>query len=443
MSARRHLPSIVVAAMVLVVAAVAPRADAATKIERVTSAGGVQAWLVEDHANPIIALSASFAGGASVDPADKTGLAELTSDLLDEGAGDLDSQTYQGKLNDLAIDLGFSAGRDTLTVSLKTLTDNRETAFTLLGLALTKPRFDPDAIERVRSQLLTQLAEELQNPNAEAGRKLAALLYPNHPYGRPVDGQPDTVKALSRDDLVAWAAHHLGRDTLMVSVVGDVTPDQLKPLLDAAFGQLPAAADPVAVPDVTPAGSGTVRVERWPIQQSVAAFAEAGLMRNDPDWYAAQVMNYVLGGGGFASRLMSEVRVKRGLAYTVGSYLVPREHGALLAGSVATRNDRMADSLAVIRQQWTRMADAGITDAELAGAKKYLNGSFPLELGSTSGIAGLLDAIQREHLGIDYLERRKGLIDAVSAADVRRVARRLLQADKLTVVVVGDPKGMQ
>jgi zinc protease len=441
MIARRRLLAVLV--LGLAALGLGASADAATKIEQVTSPGGVQAWLVEDHANPIVAMTASFAGGASVDPIGKAGLAELVSDLLDEGAGDLDSQAFQGKLNDLAIEFGFGAGRDNFTVQVKTLTDNRETAFQLLGLALTKPRFDPDAVERVRGQLLTQLTEELENPNVEAARTLAALLFPNHPYGRPANGDPDSIKGLTRDDLVAWTAHHLGRDTLLVSVVGDVTPDQLKPLLDQAFGGLPAKADPVTVPDITPAGAGTLQVIHRPIPQSVADFAEPGIKRDDPDWYAALVMNYVLGEGGFSSRLMTEVRVKRGLAYTVGSYLGPREHTAMIGGSVGTRNDKMAESLAIIRQEWARMADAGVTEDELAAAKKYLNGSFPLELGSTSAIAGLLDAIQREHLGIDYLERRQGLIDAVTAADVQRVAHRLLQADKLAVIVVGDPKGMQ
>ena len=415
---------------------------AAVTIERVTSPAGIEAWLVEDHTNPIIAMDASFPGGASSDPEDKVGLANLVAGLLDEGAGDLDSQAYQGKLADLAIELSFDAGRDSLDVGLKTLADNRDTAFAMLGLALTKPRFDPDAIERVRGQVLTELAQQLASPGSVANRALAQLVFSGHPYGRPVNGEPESVKAIARDDLLAWTAHRLGRKGLIVSVVGDVTPAQLGPLLDAAFAGLPAAAEPIAVPDVQPVGAGTVKVIRRPIPQSVAIFAEAGIKRDDPDWYAAFVMNHILGGGGFSSRLMAEVREKRGLAYDTSSFLIPRDHAALIGGEVSTRNDRMADSLALVRQEWSRMAESGVTDAELADAKKYLNGSFPLELGSTSGIAGLLESIQRYKLGIDYLDRRAGLIDAVTQDDIRRVAKRLLHADALAVVVVGDPKGM-
>ena len=414
----------------------------AVAIQQITSPGGISAWLVEDHTNPIIAMSVSISGGAALDPPDKTGLANLVTDLLDEGAGDLDSQAYQGKLNDLSIGLDFSVGHDSMVIGLKTLAENRETAFGLLGLALAKPRFDPDAIDRVRSQELSALAQELASPRSIAARALAALLFPGHAYGRPADGDPESVKSITRDDLVMWVGHHIGRDALVVSVVGDVTPDQLKPLLDAAFAGLPQHVDPIDIPDVAPQGAGKVDVIRRPFAQSVAAIAEAGVKRADPDWYAAYVMNYVLGGGGFSSRLMTEVRVKRGLAYDTESFLVPRDHAGLIEASVATRNDRVVDSLAVVKQEWARLAENGVTEAELSSAKKYLNGSFPLELSSTEALAGLLNVIQRDHLGIDYLERRHKLIDGVTVADVRRVARRLLRVADMTTVVVGDPKGM-
>jgi len=414
----------------------------AMNIQQVTSPGGLSAWLVEDHTNPIIAMSVSVSGGAALDPPGKIGLGHLVADLLDEGAGDMDSQAYQGKLNDLAIGLSFEVGHDSMSIGLKTLTENRATAFEMLGLALTKPRFDPDAIERVRAQELSSLSEELASPRTIASRALAAMLFPDHPYGRPTNGDPDTMKAITRDDLVAWPVHHLGRDALTISVVGDVTADQLKPLLDSALASLPANADPVVIPDIEAQAAGKTQVIRQPFAQSVASFAEPGLKRNDPDWYVAFVMNDILGGGGFSSRLMNEVREKRGLAYDTESYLIPRDHAGLIGGAVATRNDRMADSLAIIRHEWQRMADLGVTPAELAAAKKYLNGSFPLELSSTEALAGLLDVIQRDQLGLDYLDRRHGKIDAVTIADIRRVAHRLLKVDQLATVVVGNPKGM-
>jgi zinc protease len=408
----------------------------------VTSPNGIEAWLVQDHANPIIALSVAFKGGASTDPAGKTGLAEMVGGLLDEGAGDLDSQAFHGKLENLAISFGFSAGADDFQGHLKTITANRDTAFDLLRLSLTQPRFDTDAVERVRGQIQAMLSEELQNPNAMARRAFAQVLYPNHPYGLPVDGTPESIKAISIDDLKSWVAAHLGRDKMTISVVGDISPAELAPLLDRTFGGLPEKAALVAVADVAPQANGKVEIVHRPIPQSIVMFGEPGLKRDDPDWYVAYVMNYILGGGGFSSRLMTEVRVKRGLAYGVYSYLLPRDHSALLGGGVATRNDRVKDSLQVIKDEWRRMADAGVTAAELADAKTYLNGSFPLQLESTEAISELLQTVQIDKLGIDYLDRRKALIDKVTMADVKRVAHRLLDADRLSFVVLGDPQGL-
>lgn len=427
-------------AAVLSVLPVLP-AEALT-IEQVTSPNGIVAWLVQDHANPIIALDFGFKGGAAVDPPGKTGLAEMVGGLLDEGAGDLDSQAFHGKLENLAISFGYSAGADSFQGHLKTITTNRDTAFDLLRLSLTAPRFDADAVERVRGQIQANLSSELQNPNVMARRAFSRTMYPNHPYGLPVDGTPESINAIGIDDLKAWVAAHLGRDKLTISVVGDITPAELGPLLDRTFGALPEKAVPVEVADVAPQASGKIEVIHRPIPQSIVMFGEQGLMRDDPDWYVAYVMNYILGGGGFSSRLMTEVRVKRGLAYGVYSYLLPRDHSALLAGSVATRNDRVKDSLQVIKDEWRRMAEGGVTTKELADAKTYLNGSFPLQLESTEAISGLLQVVQVEKLGIDYFDRRKALIDKVTTADVKRVARRLLDADHLSFVVLGDPQGL-
>ncbi|MDR3435899.1 pitrilysin family protein [Telmatospirillum sp.] len=414
----------------------------AVTIEKVSSPGGIEAWLVQDHTNPIIAVNFSFRGGAALDPPGKTGLTEMVASLLDEGAGDLDSQAFHGKLENLAISFGYSASEDALHGHLKTIAANRDTAFDLLRLSLTQPRFDADAVERIRGQIQAVLIQELQNPNVIAERAFVKAMYPDHPYGLPVDGTPETITAITVDDLKGWVAAHMGRDQLYVSVVGDITPEQLTDLLDRTFGGLPAKAAPVAVADVAPATDGKISVTHRPIPQSVVMFGQAGLKRNDPDWYVAYVMNHILGGGSFSSRLMNEVRVKRGLAYGVYSYLLPHDHSALLAGSVATRNERVAESIQLIKDEWRRMAEGGVTAQELAEAKTYLNGSFPLQLDSTESIASLVEVVQMENLGIDYLNRRKALIDAVSADDVKRVARRLLDTDRLSFVVLGDPKGL-
>lgn len=411
----------------------------AVTVEKVTSPGGIEAWLVQDHANPIIALEATFAGGSSVEA--KPGLTHMMAGLLDEGAGPYDSQAFQGRLEDLSIGLSFKAGKDELAGSLKTLTENRDAAFDLFRLALTQPRFDAEPVERIRGQILSGLTRELQNPNAVASRAWYKAAFGDHAYGRPGNGTPDSIKAIKRAELKAHAKSWLSRQGLIIGVVGDITPEQLAPLLDRTFGALPARHPAIAVSETTIA-SGRVIVEPRDIPQSVAVFGAPGIKRDDPDWFAAYVMNYILGGGGFSSRLTEEVREKRGLAYSVYSYLLPMDHAGILMGGVATQNARVKQSLDLIRQELARMAEHGPEASELADAKTYLTGSFPLSLDSTAAIAGLLVAMQADKLGIDYLDRRNALIEAVGMDQVKAAAKRLLDPDTLLIVVVGKPEGV-
>ncbi len=428
-------------ALVLLLAPVLPAV--AVEVERVTSPGGIEAWLVQDHSNPIISLELAFRGGAALDPVDKQGLANLVASTIDEGSGDLDSQAFQGELDDLSVRLSFSAGRDSFGGSLRTLTETRDRAFELLKLALTDPRFDEEPVERIRSQLLARLSRESQDPNTIVGRTLRQLFFPDHAYGRPTRGTEKTLAAVTVEDLRAFVASRFGRDQLYLSVVGDVTPEELAILLDKTFLDLPAKAAAIEVPDVEPQGDGDLVVIEKAIPQSIVAFGHSGIKRADPDFYAAYVVNYVLGGGGFSSRLYREVREKRGLAYSVYSYLGPMDHSALVVGGVATQNPRVAESLDLIRAEWRRMAQEGPTAEELAHAKTYLTGSYPLRLSSTANIASMLVGIQMEDLGIDYIDRRNGFIEAVTLEDAARVAQKLYQADALTVVVVGQPAGVE
>ena len=411
----------------------------AVNVEKVVSPGGIEAWLVQDHANPIIALQAAFAGGSSVEA--EPGLAHMMAALLDEGAGPYDSQSFQGRLEDLSIGLSFSAGKDEVVGSLRTLTDNRDAAFEMFRLAIVQPRFDKEPVERIRAQILAGLTRELQNPNAVASRVWYKAAFGDHPYGRPGNGTPDSVKAIKTAALKGHAKSWLSRQGLIVGVVGDITPEQLAPLLDKTFGGLPAGHPPIRVAETAIAGGRTI-VEPRAIPQSVAVFGAPGIKRDDPDWFPAYVMNYILGGGGFSSRLTEEVREKRGLAYSVYSYLLPMDHAGLVVGGVATQNARIKQSLDLIRQELARMAELGPDATELADAKTYLTGSFPLSLDSTAAIAGLLVSMQSDKLGIDYLDRRNALIEAVTMDQVKAAARRLLDPDKLLVVVVGQPEGV-
>ncbi len=427
-------------ASILVLFAILPAR--AIDVQRVVSPGGIEAWLVEDHSNPIISMDIAFSGGGSTDPAGKEGLAHMVSGLLDEGAGDLDSQTFQQRLAELSIRLSFDAGLDTFRGTVRTLKENRDTAFDLMRLALTAPRFDEEPVGRIRSQIRVQLEQESESPNRIAGRALRRAMFPNHPYARPVHGTLESLPAITVEDLRRFVADRLARDVLKIAVVGDITAKELAVRLDETFRALPEHAAPFEVADVVPRTEGEVVVIERDLPQSVVAFGHAGIKRDDPDFYAAYVVNRILGGGGFNSRLFEEVREKRGLAYSVYSYLHSLDHAGLVMGGVATQNARTGESLEVIRLEWERMSESGPTREELEDAKTYLTGSYPLRFSSTGSIAGMLLGIQLDDLGIEYVNKRNDLIDAVTLEDARRVAAGLLRAEDLTFVVVGKPDGV-
>lgn len=415
----------------------------AISIQRVISEKGIEAWLVEDHSIPLLTMRFAFRGGSALDPKGKEGLANMTSSLLDEGAGDLDSMAFQRRLEDNSISIGFGTGLDTFRGSLRALTENRTMAFDLLRLALTRPRFDPEPVERIRTQILSGLSRAAERPRHIARRTWMRAVFPDHPYRRPADGTPESIARIKTADMRGFVKDRMGRDKLVIAIVGDISAKQLAPLLDSTFGALPAKAKSNHVPEATPVVAGDMFVIKRDIPQSIVLFGHGGIKRNDPDYYAAYIMNYILGGSSLNSRLGVEVREKRGLAYSVYSYLSTMDHAGLIMGNVATANESVAKSIEIIRKEWARMGNTEVSKQELSDAKTYLTGSYFTRLNSTRRISRLLLGIQLERLGIDYISRRNRLINGVTAADIRRVAKRLLDPAKLTFVIVGMPEGVK
>ncbi len=434
---------VLIFAVFMTASVLVPRNAMAVDIQRVISPGGIEAWLVRDSAVPIISMNFAFKGGAALDPKGKEGLADMVSGLLDEGAGDLDSRAYQAALKDISASISFDAGYDRFGGSMRTLSKNRDAAFHLLKLAVNTPRFDAKPVERIRSQLLAGLLSELENPRRIAGRTWFKTVFPGHPYGRPVAGVQKTVEGLTVADLRGFVARRFARAGLVIGVVGDIAAQELGRRLDDLFGALPANPSSAELPEAVVSGQGRLIVLRKPIPQSIVIFGQKGIKRDDPDYYITYVLNHVLGGGGFSSRLTGEIREKRGLVYSVYSYLNPMDHGGLIMGGLGSQNARVAKALDLVRAEWRRIAEKGVTPEELSSAKTYINGSFPLRLDSGARIARMLVAIQANKLGIDYLDRRPDLINGVTGDDVRRVARKLFNEQQLTVVVVGDPKGLE
>ena len=413
----------------------------ATKIERVVSPGGIEVWLVQDKTVPLIAMDFAFRGGAAQDPADRAGVANMVSGLLDEGAGELDSKAFHERLEEKAIQLGFNAGRDHFRGWLRTLVENRDQAVELLRLALTAPRFDPEEVERVRAQVIARLTRESTSPNDISGKRWWSTAFPGHPYGRPVSGTLESVPGITVADLKDYTRRVFAKDRLKIAVVGDIDAASTGALVDRVFGSLPAKAELAPVDAAHLEGLGRRIVVDLDVPQAVVTFGGPGIARKDPDFMAAYIVNHILGGGAFSSRLYREVREKRGLAYSVHSQLVWLDHAAMLMGGTGTRAERTGETIEVIEQEIGRLAQTGPTDEELAQAKSYLKGSYALGFDTSAKIAGQLVQIQLDDLGLDYIDRRSAMIDAVTIADVRRVAKRLLDGG-LLVTVVGRPQGV-
>ena len=422
------------------IAALPARAE--VDIQSVTSPGGITAWLVEEPSIPFVALEIRFRGGASLDDPEKRGAINLMTGLLEEGAGDMDARDFSRAQEELATSLGFDASRDSVSISARFLTENREASIALLRAALHTPRFDQDAIDRVRGQVLSIIEAAKKDPDDIASRTFAESAYGDHPYAHPVNGTTESVTALTRDDILAAHKSVFALDQIYVGAVGDITPETLGTLLDDLLGGLPqtgAPKPPRADVDI-PAG---VTVVDFPTPQSVAVFGHDGISQSDPDFFAALILNQVLGGGSFESRLMNEVREKRGLTYGVYSYLASRDLADVYMGSVSSSNDRIGEAINVIRDEWTKAAENGVTQEELDAAKTYVTGAYPLRFDGNGPIANILVGMQMLGLPIDYIPTRNDKVEAVTLANVKRVAGELLDPANLHFVVVGQPEGLE
>jgi zinc protease len=413
----------------------------AMNIERVVSPLGIEAWLVSDRTLPLIAVEFAFRGSSDQDPPDKPGIANMATSLLDDGAGPFDANAFHDRLERKAIELSFRAGRDYMRGALRTLTENRDEAFDDLRLALTEPRFDAAAVERMRAQILSRLRREMLSPNDMASHNWWATAFPGHPYGQPVNGTLESVPKISVDDLKSYTARAFARDNLKIAIVGDIDAATAASLIDRTFGALPAKAELKPLAPVVPQGLGRRSVIHLDVPQAVVNFGGPGIARSDPDFMAAYIVNHILGGGAFSSRLYVEVREKRGLAYGISDSLLWLDRTALLLGHTATRADATAQTIEIIEREINRLAEEGPTEDEFVKAKTYLKGAFALGLDTSNRIASQLLQMQLDQLGIDYIERRGGLIDAVTLADAKRVAKRLLEGG-LLITVVGRPEGV-
>jgi len=414
----------------------------AVNVDVVVTPRGLKLWLVRSHAVPLVSLEFAMRGGAAQDPAKKAGLSALMAGLLDEGAGDLDSQAFHRALDEKAVEMSFHCDRDHWSGRMRTLTKNLDHAAELLRLAVNAPRFDEEPFERVREHMNARLRHDANDPATLANRNWKAKAFPHHPYGQPADGSLETLARIERADLVNAAAHGIARDELMIAVVGAIDEKGAAALVDKAFGDLPAKGDLKAIADAEFAGLGMIDRVDLDVPQSTIRFGRPALKRDDPDFIASIVAAHVLGGSGnMTSRLFREVREKRGLAYTVFGTFYSLEHGAYFYGGTTTKNERARESFDVASAEIRDVALNGLNEQELKKGKTYLIGSYPLRFDTSAKIASQLIHIQLERRAPDWLIERNREIAAVTMKSVKRAAHRAFGDGALHTTVVGRPEG--
>jgi len=412
-------------------------------IQQLVTPRGVRAWLVEDYAVPLVSLEFAFVGGASQEPRAKAGLTTMVAGLLDEGAGELDSQSFQRALDEKAIEISFHAERDHVGGRMRTLVKHVDRASELLRLALNAPRFDEEPFERVREQMNARLRHDANDPGTMARKAWRERVFAGHPYAWPTEGEVETLAAIERADLAVSARHLFARDALRIGIVGAIDAERAGRLIDSVFADLPAKASLAAVPEAPFDGLGGHQVVDLDVPQSTIRFGRPALKREDPDYIASLVLAHVLGGGtGMSSRLFREVREKRGLAYSVSASVAMFDAASYLWGGTTTKNERAKESLDVIQAEILDMSRGNIGETELEKGKKYLIGSYPLRFDTSSKIAGQLVQIQLDGYGVEWLVERNLRVGAVSMADARRTAERLFGDGALSVVLVGRPEGL-
>ncbi len=412
-------------------------------IQEVTSPGGKLFWLVEEPSIPIVSVELGFHGGAGLDSAAEVGLSNFTMSLMNEGAGDLDATAWSARADEISAQVSFGSTVDRVEVSGRFLAETLDDGIEFLAMTMTQPRFDTAPVERVRGQILSSIASSETDPDSIASNTWWSRAFPDHPYGRDSNGTVETVKGFGPDDFRRAHARLMTRANSAVVVVGAIDADRAGRMVDRLLEGLAEGEKHGSefAGNTPPAGIFVVDQD---IPQSVAIFGHAGLPRDDPDFIPGFVMNYILGGGGFISRLTEEVREKRGLAYSVYSYPRVYDETHMWMGGVQTANERIAESIDVIRAEWAKMAEKGLTEEDLKAAKTYLTGSFPLRFDSNSKIANYLLFIQMEDgLDANYINERNGLIEAVTLQDANRAAARILKPEALSIVVVGKPVGLK
>ena len=411
-------------------------------IQTFTTPGGASVWLVSEPSIPILSLNMAWKGGEAADPEGLEGLADAVVYNMNEGAGDLDSLAFQTRMEDLNMSFGCQSSNDWTSCSASMLTDNDDEAMALIATAFADPRFDDGPFERFRREQQVGLKTRETSAGYLAWKAQSQALYPDHPYARTKS--EESVAALTPELAKEQMRKLMVKDRLLVTAVGDVTPEELAPMIDDVIAGLPETSElpetpDIALPELEPAAPIVIDL---PQPQTLVQFSGPGLKRADPDFFPAFVLNYTVGGGGFESRLMQTLRMQQGLTYGIYTGLSYGDHLQTWSGGGQTKNESAGDFIRGIKDELQQFVDDGVTQEELDDAKAYLTGSYPLGFDSNAKIASQMMGVRQDEMGIDYFDRRNDMIRAVTLEDVNRVAKEYLDPGRFLFIAVGQPEGI-
>ncbi|MBA4117378.1 MAG: hypothetical protein C0514_00580 [Candidatus Puniceispirillum sp.] len=409
----------------------------ALRIQDLKTKSGLTAWFVEDHSVPVVSLVMSFQAGSTQAPKDKIALPDFLASILTEGAGDLDAKSFAERLQDKGISISVSSTPDRLFVAMRAPRRHWQEGLSLLKLMLTKPRFDPDAFERVRQSMIQGFENAKLTPGWKASEALTELLYKDHPYGATVKSAAD-INAINVKDLDHFLRQCVATDSMIVGGCGDVSPQDLVSAVEEITKSLPVKGDYKAVAEASFPDQGETRSLATPHPQSVVLFAHPGLHVTHPDALKLYVLTYVLGGGSFHSWMMEEIRTRKGLAYDAGCGTSSYAHAALVKGSVQSDGKTVFAAMDLIKSLVKKLKNEGISQEELDATKSFLEGSLPLELSSSLKIATALHELQVDKRPIDYLDKRAARIQALTLKDVNAFAKSFFDPDRMITVVAGS-----
>ncbi len=403
-----------------------------------------KAWLVNNNNLPIVAIKFAFKAGSGIDFKGKKGTANLTASLLDEGAGNYSAKEFKKVLADNSITLNFSVSHDNFYIDLYTLKENLDLSFQLLDLALTKPIFKLEEVNRIKGNIKLILEESYKDPDEIASRIFREVLFEGHPYKYDTLGVLEDIDKIEKQDLELFLKTNLRLDNFYVAASGDINETELKKYLKKYFKKFDkknkiTSNIPIHKKKIEP----KIYLHKKDLRQSTIMFAGEGISRNDPYFYPAYVMNYILGGGGFFSKLTTEIREKRGLVYSVYSYLYRYDKYNFFSGGAETSNENVDKVIKIIKEEIMKVKKEGVSEEELKNAKNYLINSYVLRLDSNKKVASILLNTQMDGLNTDFFEKRNDYINSVSLKDIKKIASKILDENQIFFLVIGEPSNLK